>query len=127
MIYEIITGRCLFNYGGGGAILGQMQETLGEIPDKLRCEWGIRPEDVRISIPFIQWYPRLRPLSLRIRERLSAVISKTTSLAEAIPIFSDKEHELLVDLIGKMLKYDPSERITAKEALRHLWFSVESS
>lgn len=35
----------------------------------------------------------------------------------------DTEHELLFDLIGKMLAYDPAERITLREALKHPFFN----
>lgn len=34
----------------------------------------------------------------------------------------DAEHELLFDLIQKMLEYDPAKRITLKEALKHPFF-----
>lgn len=34
----------------------------------------------------------------------------------------DEEHRQLFDLIGKMLDYEPSERITLAEALRHPFF-----
>jgi CDC-like kinase len=34
----------------------------------------------------------------------------------------DAEHELLFDLIQKMLEYDPVRRITLKEALKHPFF-----
>ena len=33
------------------------------------------------------------------------------------------ETEMLVDLLRQMLKYDPAERITAKEALEHKFFT----
>ena len=32
------------------------------------------------------------------------------------------DHNLLFDLINKMLDYDPAERITLSEALRHPFF-----
>uniref|UniRef100_A0ACB8G0F3 Dual specificity protein kinase clk1 n=1 Tax=Sphaerodactylus townsendi TaxID=933632 RepID=A0ACB8G0F3_9SAUR len=35
----------------------------------------------------------------------------------------DSDHESLFDLIGKMLKYDPAERITLSDALKHPFFS----
>lgn len=37
-------------------------------------------------------------------------------------ISQDAEHELLFDLIHRMLEYDPAERITLKEALKHPFF-----
>lgn len=39
----------------------------------------------------------------------------------------DDDHRLLFDLIGKMLDYEPTERITLSEALRHPFFDKLSS
>lgn len=41
-------------------------------------------------------------------------------LQEAIPLL--QEDPLAVDLLSRMLHYDPSRRITAREALQHQWF-----
>ena len=35
-----------------------------------------------------------------------------------------EEHKLLFDLIEKMLRYEPSERISLNEALRHPFFDT---
>ena len=37
----------------------------------------------------------------------------------------DAEIELLNDLLGKMLRYRPEERISMKEAVQHPWFQYE--
>lgn len=34
----------------------------------------------------------------------------------------DAEHKFLFDLIGEMLEYDPANRITLREALKHSFF-----
>lgn len=36
----------------------------------------------------------------------------------------DEEVELLGDLLGKMLKYEPEERITMEEVVEHPWFKL---
>ncbi|KAK2755031.1 hypothetical protein FQN54_006559 [Arachnomyces sp. PD_36] len=125
VIVEIVTGMGLF--GNWNPLLGQMQGILGDIPNYLRRKWGTRSKDVHFTLPFFRWFPRGRPLSQRIRERLRAFIEPSIPEAETDPVFSDEEHALLVDLLSKMLEYDPAKRITAREALNHPWFSVSSS
>lgn len=36
----------------------------------------------------------------------------------------DEEHEKLFDLVRRMLEYDPMQRITLDEALRHPFFDL---
>ena len=33
----------------------------------------------------------------------------------------------MVDLLKKLLEYDPKKRITAEQALNHRWFNIEPS
>jgi serine/threonine-protein kinase SRPK3 len=40
---------------------------------------------------------------------------------------SSEEVELLADLLGKMLKYDPRDRIGIDEVVEHPWFQYELS
>jgi serine/threonine protein kinase len=37
----------------------------------------------------------------------------------------DETTEIFLDLVSKMLRYDPSERIRAAEALSHPFFSLD--
>lgn len=36
-------------------------------------------------------------------------------------IFTAEEHEQYYDLVERMLRYEPAERITMAEALKHPW------
>ena len=36
--------------------------------------------------------------------------------------FSEKEVDPFSDFLGKLLRYEPAERISAREALEHDWF-----
>lgn len=38
--------------------------------------------------------------------------------------FADHEVDLLADLLGKLLNYNPQERLTAQDAQSHPWFSM---
>ena len=40
-------------------------------------------------------------------------------------LLDDKEVELLDDLLGKMLRYRPEERISMKEVVQHPWFQYD--
>ncbi|KAK2765058.1 hypothetical protein FQN54_008757 [Arachnomyces sp. PD_36] len=113
VIFEIVTGYQLFS-GFGRPLISEMEETLGVIPNKLRREWGL-------GWRLIPWSPT-NPLSRRIRHRFD--VGKIGEKPQ--PIFNDEEHDLLVDLLEQMLEYDPSKRITSKEALKHPWFSLRS-
>ena len=46
-----------------------------------------------------------------------SMIEKTGTRLEEVEIV------LLADLLAKMLKYDPEDRITVAEVLRHPWFA----
>ncbi|XP_064142904.1 dual specificity protein kinase CLK1 isoform X4 [Loxodonta africana] len=50
-------------------------------------------------------------------------VSRRCKPLKEFMLSQDAEHELLFDLIQKMLEYDPAKRITLKEALKHPFFS----
>ncbi|XP_061042218.1 dual specificity protein kinase CLK1 isoform X2 [Eubalaena glacialis] len=49
-------------------------------------------------------------------------VSRRCKPLKEFMLSQDAEHELLFDLIQKMLEYDPAKRITLKEALKHPFF-----
>ncbi|XP_003785087.1 dual specificity protein kinase CLK1 isoform X1 [Otolemur garnettii] len=49
-------------------------------------------------------------------------VSRRCKPLKEFMLSQDAEHELLFDLIQKMLEYDPVKRITLKEALKHPFF-----
>ena len=63
-----------------------------------------------------------RPRSLReaIAPRYEGILYELNK--HNLGNISDKEVDLLSDLLGRLLRYDPAERISAKEALEHDWF-----
>lgn len=58
-----------------------------------------------------------------IREAL-AQIPSYQKYETQYPIPQRDEIELLADLLGKLLKYNPQERITAEMAKDHMWFKM---
>ncbi|KAM6517977.1 hypothetical protein FSOLCH5_006748 [Fusarium solani] len=47
------------------------------------------------------------------------------ALVGELPKIPDEEASLLFDLISKILVYEPAERLSAKEILRHPWFCMD--
>ncbi|CAD2214137.1 cyclin-dependent kinase [Angomonas deanei] len=95
---ELARGKVLFR---GDSEIGQLFEIFQVLgtPADMEGSWpgvSILP-DYRDVFP--KWPPK----------RLSSVMPQLEADA--------------VDLLAKMLKYNPSERITAKEALQHPWFN----
>jgi serine/threonine protein kinase len=49
----------------------------------------------------------------------------TDELLEAMPKILETEAALLYDLLSKVFVYDPAERITVEEMLKHPWFHID--
>ncbi|XP_050304705.1 serine/threonine-protein kinase Doa isoform X4 [Anthonomus grandis grandis] len=109
ILFELYLGITLFQTHDNREHLAMMQRILGEIPQRMarktktkyfykgRLDWDEKSSAGR--------YVRdnCKPL-LRYKQA------------------DDPDHNYLFDLIFKMLDYDPSERITLKEALKHPFF-----
>jgi serine/threonine protein kinase len=50
---------------------------------------------------------------------------ETDEMLRAFPRIEEREAALLVDLLEKMFRYDPAERVTAEEVVGHPWFALE--
>jgi serine/threonine protein kinase len=57
---------------------------------------------------------------------LGIVDNPVVGLNTNVPQFNGKELNDLVDLLRRMLAYDPNDRISADEALKHAFFSPTS-
>lgn len=120
-IYEIQTGPELFEpgYDADDAIT-QFVLLLGKMPEPWWSGWENRkwlfdddgdlkdPQSARVST-----FPAI----------LSDVHQMADPTPEATVTLSEEEMEACTDLLKKMLKYRPEERISAAEALAHRWFS----
>ena len=56
------------------------------------------------------------------RESLEGVFEREKPNEEE---FSDKEGEMVLELLRSMLRYEPEKRAGAEEVLRHVWFKDE--
>ncbi|KAF9075273.1 kinase-like domain-containing protein [Rhodocollybia butyracea] len=111
--YEIRTGYHLFTtfFGHRGEILDEIFQTLGKPPD---------------AYPF----PIHECVSLAAEGIYDAPVYVEDGL-HPLPItevpdvrMDEKEVDLLADLLEKMIRYLPEERITMEEVIKHPWFNI---
>lgn len=139
-IFEIRAGFALFEsfMGSDVDILRQMTETLGRLPDPW---WGAFKQHTL-------WFEEDgQPKSKQDQERAGVLLKACRSSIRAklrrigkrdYPPFGDEgpmieksgvrlpeeEIGLLGDLLGKMLKYRPEERIRIQDVIQHPWFTL---
>ncbi|KAF9075286.1 kinase-like domain-containing protein [Rhodocollybia butyracea] len=127
-IYEIRTGYHLFTMFAGdrGEILGEIFRTLGKPPD---AWWETKGEEWTEQDP-------TRPCSIHKGVSLAArgIYDAPVYVKDGLhplPItevpdvrMDEKEVVLLVDLLEKMIRYQPEERITMEEVIKHPWFNM---
>lgn len=63
----------------------------------------------------------MKPLEVRTTDPLPVPLTLTDGQQHFIPQ-GNKFHRLFLDLLKRIFVYDPKQRITAKEALKHPWF-----
>ncbi|KAF5319341.1 hypothetical protein D9619_008895 [Psilocybe cf. subviscida] len=144
LIHEVRTGLPLFDLAWSthdGDLVMHMVETLGRLPEPWwaafahREEWfyddgRVRSEEEQMRAPGIG----AGRFELAVAEPLHAKLRKTgthgPSGVDEGPMceppgvrMEEDEVELLGDLLGKMLRYKPEERITIEEVIEHPWFS----
>jgi serine/threonine protein kinase len=133
-IYEIRTGYHLFTMvdGDRDEILDQIFQTLGKPPD---AWWEILREE-RGEGWGEEWKEPTRPCPIHKRVSLGAEGTYNAPMyvedgLHPLPItehpevrIDDKEVDLLTDLLEKMMRYRPEERITMEEVIKHPWFNM---
>ncbi|CAG9769493.1 unnamed protein product [Ceutorhynchus assimilis] len=109
ILFELYLGITLFQTHDNREHLAMMQRILGEIPQRMarktktkyfykgRLDWDEKSSAGRY-----------------VRDNCKPLLRYKQS--------DDIDHNYLFDLIFKMLDYEPSERITLKEALKHPFF-----
>ena len=116
VVAEMIMGKPLFSGENEQEVLDGMMQILGKPPVEYLAkgkysskyfydDWKRKPLHIRST-------------SIPKRKRIGVL-----SLSQATKIHDD----LLLDLIQKCLEWDPSERITASQALLHPWFQSSSN
>ncbi|KAL5483266.1 hypothetical protein ACEPAI_8496 [Sanghuangporus weigelae] len=135
VIFEIRAGFALFEpfLANEHMILKQMVEMLGRFPDPWWRSWDQRlklfeesgepkPEEQQQKA-----YLFVRAEKTSIRRKLCSV-GVPDEAYDGITLGTPLEKEevdLLADLLERMLKYLPEDRITMKEVVQHPWFKYQ--
>ncbi|KAI7882682.1 kinase-like protein [Lichtheimia hyalospora FSU 10163] len=121
ILVEFFTGEALFQTHDNLEHLAMMEMVLGKIPARL--VHNARQVDVpdaskyfrngRLNYPASDTTPQSQKYVKSLKSLKNTIQPRTrTNLA-------------FLDLVQKMLTYDPNKRITAREALRHRFFHID--
>ncbi|KAG5646716.1 hypothetical protein DXG03_002398 [Asterophora parasitica] len=136
VIFELRAGFSLFEsfLGGDTEVLIQTVDTLGRLPDPW---WGAfahhshwfeedgRPKSKRQDRLVTAHKSSIRMKLLEIGKREGTPYPYDRSMVEKSGVrLTEEEIDLLEDLLQKMLKYIPEERIRIQDVIRHPWFTM---
>lgn len=140
-IFEMRAGFPLFgsHFSGDSTVLKRTVEVLGRLPNrwwnqfKDRAVWFKEDGEPKSAQEAARAGVLLPATRTSIREELRSIgmaDDPPTSGGDGPMIersgvkMREEEVELLGDLLGKMLKYRPEERIRMREVMAHPWFSM---
>jgi CDC-like kinase len=109
IMFELYLGFTLFQTHDNREHLAMMDKILGAIPERL-----IRRTRTKFFNGGTLLWDENSSAGKYVRENCKPLQEYRTSDLE--------DHQLLFDLIVKMLSYDPADRVTLTEALRHPFF-----
>ncbi|GMH35532.1 hypothetical protein BSKO_03400 [Bryopsis sp. KO-2023] len=121
ILVELITGETLFHTHENLEHLAMMEQVLGPIPESMSKKCNRQTEKYFVR-GRLNW-----PEGAQSRKNIRSVRSllKLKALIHELGDKSVRPHlDLFLDLVGKMLCYEPSKRITAREALKHEFFKT---
>ncbi|KAL9247893.1 hypothetical protein vseg_021273 [Gypsophila vaccaria] len=116
ILVELCSGRALFQTHENLEHLAMMEKVLGPLPRHMIQKATRGAEKYFRRGPRLDW-----PEGAESRESCRAV-QKLEHVKELISRHIDSSKSCLTDLLYKLLKFDPSERPTAREALNHPFF-----
>ncbi|KAI9322390.1 kinase-like domain-containing protein [Dichotomocladium elegans] len=117
ILVELFTGDALFHTHDNLEHLAMMESVLGKIPVKMAR--AVSSEACAYFKNGRLTYPGPNT-SLQSQKSVKALKSLKYTIQPRT-----QANNALVDLLQKLLTYDPAKRITAREALRHFFFRIE--
>ncbi|ONI33935.1 hypothetical protein PRUPE_1G454400 [Prunus persica] len=120
ILVELCAGNALFQTHENLEHLAMMERVLGPLPQQMTRRANNDAEKYFGRGARLNW-----PLGAVSRESIRAV-KKLDCLKDLISrhVGSSKASSSLTDLLYGLLKYDPSERLTARQALDHPFFKI---
>ncbi|AQK72290.1 Serine/threonine-protein kinase AFC2 [Zea mays] len=116
ILVELCTGEAIFQTHENLEHLAMMERVLGPLPYHM-FKRADRHSDKYIRKGRLNW-----PEGCTSRESMKAVM-KLSRLQNLVMQNVDQAAGDFIDLLQGLLKYDPSSRLTAREALRHPFFT----
>ncbi|CAA6668023.1 unnamed protein product [Spirodela intermedia] len=116
ILVELCSGEALFQTHENLEHLAMMERVLGPIPQHMTKRAG-RHADKYVRRGRLDW-----PEGAASRESIRAV-QRLPRLQNLVMEHVDHSAGDLIDLLQGLLRYEPSERMTAREALRHPFFA----
>ncbi|KAB5519757.1 hypothetical protein DKX38_024093 [Salix brachista] len=117
ILVELCSGEALFQTHENLEHLAMMERVLGPVPQHMVVRADRRAEKYFRRGMRLDW-----PEGATSRESMKAV-TKLPRLPNLIMQHVDHSAGELIDLLQGLLRYDPAERLKAREALRHPFFS----
>ncbi|KAL9266269.1 Serine/threonine-protein kinase AFC2-like protein [Drosera capensis] len=119
ILVELCSGEALFQTHENLEHLAMMERVLGPLPSQMLRKVDSRGEKY-LRRGRLDW-----PEGANSRESIRAVM-KLPRLQNLVMQHVDHSAGDLIHLLQGLLKYDPSQRLTAREALRHPFFKRDS-
>ncbi|KAI0316721.1 kinase-like domain-containing protein [Amylostereum chailletii] len=117
ILVEFYTGVALFQTHDNLEHLAMMEMVMGKMPDRFaRSGARAKPEYFKDGMK-LAW-PNTKTTKQSKKE-----VRATRSLQDIIPP-TDSVNRHFVDLVRKLLAFDPAQRITVRDALQHPYFTL---
>ena len=116
IIVELCTGEALFQTHENLEHLAMMERVLGPLPQQMLKKVD-RHAEKYVRRGRLDW-----PDGAASRDSLKAVL-KLPRLQNLIMQHVDHSAGELINMVQGLLRFDPAERLTAREALRHPFFA----
>ncbi|KAJ3203359.1 dual specificity protein kinase kns1 [Dinochytrium kinnereticum] len=120
ILVEFFTGDALFQTHDNLEHLAMMESVLGKMPDSMIRACQTPPHDPKPGHKYYRNH-RLDWPQAETSKTSRRYVKSMMGLRELVkPV--DEETRMFVDLVGRLLCYEPERRISAREALEHPFF-----